>query len=71
MKLARPLQRKRRTKAEVEAIREAAREELAAGLPMTIPLAVLSGLSKRFLLTGRVPVNLSSHILTVTVTGSC
>jgi hypothetical protein len=48
VQLARPLQCKRRTKAEVEAIREAAREELAAGLPMTIPLAVLSGLSKRF-----------------------
>src|SRR5215211_3920243 len=30
------LKRKRRTKAEVEAVREAAREELAAGHPMTL-----------------------------------
>ncbi len=36
VKLARPLKRKRRTKAEVEAVREAAREELAAGHPMTL-----------------------------------
>ena len=34
--MARQLKRKRRTKAEVEAVREAAREELAAGHPMTL-----------------------------------
>jgi hypothetical protein len=34
--LARQLKRKRRTKAEVEAVREAAREELAQGHPMTL-----------------------------------
>ena len=34
--MARPLKRKRRSNAEVEAVREAAREELAAGHPMTL-----------------------------------
>jgi hypothetical protein len=34
--LTRPLKRKRRSNAEVEAVREAAREELAAGHPMTL-----------------------------------
>lgn len=34
--MARQLKRKRRTKAEVEAVREAAREELALGHPMTL-----------------------------------
>jgi hypothetical protein len=34
--LARQIKRKRRTNAEVEAVREAAREELAAGHPMTL-----------------------------------
>lgn len=34
--MARQIKRKRRTKAEVEAVREAAREELAAGHPMTL-----------------------------------
>jgi hypothetical protein len=34
--MASRLKRKRRTKAEVEAVREAAREELAVGHPMTL-----------------------------------